>query len=68
MMRFPFTSNRYFRMLLSLLALVAILKLMKMPTENVVLHYFIIAVAAGIFIRGIYLFVKNPGGNSEEEK
>lgn len=68
MMRFPFASNKYFRLLLSLIAAVIIIKMLTMPVENAAMHYFIIAVAAGIFIRGIYLFVKNPVGNSEEEK
>jgi positive regulator of sigma E activity len=67
MMRFPFASNKYFRMLLSLLALVAILKMLKMPAENVALHYFIMAVAAVIFIRGFYLFFKKQDNNPEEE-
>lgn len=68
MMRFPFASNKYFRILLSLIAAVIIIKMLTMPVENAAMHYFIIAVAAGIFIRGIYLFFQKPRGNSEEEK
>ena len=42
--------------------------MLTMPAENAAMHYFIIAVAAGIFVRGIYLFFQKSGGNSEEEK
>ncbi|MBP7167156.1 MAG: hypothetical protein KBB64_05825 [Bacteroidia bacterium] len=68
MMRFPFASNKYFRLLLSLIAAVIIIKMLTMPAENAAMHYFIIAVAAGIFVRGIYLFFQKSEGNSEEEK
>jgi hypothetical protein len=67
MMRFPFASNKYFRLLLSLAAAAIIIKMLTMPAENMAMHYFIIAVAAGIFVRGIYLFFQKPGGNTGEE-
>lgn len=66
MMRFPFASNKYFRLLLSLVAAAIIFKMMTMPSENKAMHYFIIAVAAGIFVRGIYLFFKKPNEDSGE--
>ncbi|MFN8155480.1 MAG: hypothetical protein U0Y08_14400 [Bacteroidia bacterium] len=65
MMRFPFVSNKYFRLIISLLAAVIIVKMLLHPDKNEKMQYFILAIAAVIFVRGIYLFIRS-GNNSQE--
>lgn len=64
MFRFPFASNRWFRLLLSLAALAAIVKMLQQPGST--LHYFIIAVAGALVFRGGYLFFRSGADENED--
>ena len=60
MFRFPFASNRWFRLLLSLAAGAVIVKMLLQPDRNDNMQYLILAVAGVIMIRGFYLFFRSP--------
>lgn len=66
MFRFPFASNRWFRLLLSLAALAAIVKMLLQEGAKSPIHYFIIAVAGALAFRGGYLFFR-PGADKSED-
>ena len=57
-MRIPFASNKYFQLVLAIIAVLVIIKLLISPQENVKMQIFVIAVAVAVFIRSIYKFFK----------
>jgi|LakMenEpi03Aug12_release.lakeMendotaPanAssembly.Ray.scaffolds.fasta_scaffold3691920_1 putative exporter of polyketide antibiotics len=59
MFRFPFASNRWFRLLLSLMAAAVMIKMLLQPDKNEKMQYLILVVAGAVFIRGIYLFFRS---------
>lgn len=66
-MRFPFSSNKYFRLITSLIAAVVIVKMLIHPDPNLKMQYFILALAAIICVRGVWLFFKKPAGEEESQ-
>jgi len=57
-MRFPFTSNRYFQLVLSLGAVAAIIRLIIVPQENEKMKWFVIVVAIAVLIRNTFHFFR----------
>ena len=65
MIRLPFASSKYFRLLTSLAAAVVIVRMLMHPDKNEKMQYFILALAGIIFVRGVYLFFK-PTDKTEQ--
>lgn len=67
MIRLPFSSNKYFRLLVSLGAAVVIVKMLMQPDKNDKMQYFLLAIAGIIFVRGMYLFFKKPAEENKQD-